>query len=261
MDAARQPYRGFTVRAFGHGYSGLSQTHVTRVSAEGLRLRRESVQRGKHSAAKPQPDMVGPPRNAGPTSDKRPMNALVTAVDKNEVRESPPLAVAAAMSWTPHHSRWLVASVVALTSFLEVLNMTIVNVAVPHVAGSLASSNDEATWVSTSYLVSNAIMLPASGWFAGAAGRKRYFMVSLAVFTFSSLLCRLAQALLHAGLSSRGAVAQAYARIYHEMLRQASTLAYVDTFQVLAVGSATMLALSLLLKRNEPGAQRSASAG
>ncbi len=101
--------------------------------------------------------------------------------------ESPP--------WTPAHNRWFVASVVALAAFMEVLDMTIVNVAVPHIAGSLAASNDEATWVLTSYLVSNAIILPLSGWLAGAVGRKRYFTLSLAVFTLSSLLCGIAPSL------------------------------------------------------------------
>jgi MFS transporter, DHA2 family, multidrug resistance protein len=100
-----------------------------------------------------------------------------------------------AAPWSPSHSRWTIASVVALAAFMEVLDVSIANVAVPHIAGSLASSNDEATWVLTSYLVSNAIVLPISGWFAGAVGRKRYFMLSLAVFTFSSLLCGLAPTL------------------------------------------------------------------
>ena len=101
----------------------------------------------------------------------------------------------AAPSWTPSHNPWLIAAVVAMAAFMEMLDMAIANVAVPHIAGSLASSNDEATLVLTSYLVSNAIILPVSGWLAGAVGRKRYFILSLALFTFSSLLCGLAPTL------------------------------------------------------------------
>ena len=85
---------------------------------------------------------------------------------------------------------WLIAVVVALAAFMEVLDTSIANVALPYMAGNLGASNDESTWVLTSYLVSNAIVLPITGWFAGLFGRKRFFMVCLAIFTLTSLLFR-----------------------------------------------------------------------
>ena len=94
--------------------------------------------------------------------------------------------------WQPRFNPWLVAVVVALAGFMEVLDTSIANVALPYMAGNLAASNDESTWVLTSYLVSNAIILPISGWLAGALGRKRFFMICLFLFTLSSLLCGLA---------------------------------------------------------------------
>jgi MFS transporter, DHA2 family, multidrug resistance protein len=97
--------------------------------------------------------------------------------------------------WRPKYNPWLVAVVVALAAFMEVLDTSIANVALPYIAGSLAASNDQSTWVLTSYLVSNAIILPISGWLAGALGRKRFFMACLTVFTVSSLLCGLAPSL------------------------------------------------------------------
>src|SRR3979411_2294267 len=97
--------------------------------------------------------------------------------------------------WRPKYNPWLIAVVVALAAFMEVLDTSIANVALPYMAGDLGSSNDESTWVLTSYLVSNAIVLPISGWLAGALGRKRFFMACLGVFTASSLLCGIAPSL------------------------------------------------------------------
>jgi DHA2 family multidrug resistance protein len=97
--------------------------------------------------------------------------------------------------WRPKYNPWLIAVVVALAAFMEVLDTSIANVALPYMAGNLGASNDQSTWVLTSYLVSNAIILPISGWLAGAMGRKRFFMVCLVVFTISSLLCGLAPSL------------------------------------------------------------------
>ncbi len=91
--------------------------------------------------------------------------------------------------WTPKFNPWLIAVVVALAAFMEVLDTSIANVALPHMAGNLGSSNDESTWVLTSYLVSNAIVLPISGWIANRFGRKRFFLTCIMLFTFSSLLC------------------------------------------------------------------------
>jgi MFS transporter, DHA2 family, multidrug resistance protein len=90
---------------------------------------------------------------------------------------------------------WLIAVVVAMAAFMEVLDTSIANVALPYIAGNLGASNDESTWVLTSYLVSNAIVLPITGWFAGIFGRKRFFMVCLTIFTLSSLLCGIAPSL------------------------------------------------------------------
>ena len=97
--------------------------------------------------------------------------------------------------WKPKYNPWLIAVVVALAAFMEVLDTSIANVALPYMAGNLGASNDQSTWVLTSYLVSNAIILPISGWLAGAFGRKRFFMTCLGVFTVSSLLCGIAPSL------------------------------------------------------------------
>src|SRR3984957_10020612 len=97
--------------------------------------------------------------------------------------------------WRPSYNPWLIAVVVALAAFMEVLDTSIANVALPYMAGNLGASNDQSTWVLTSYLGSNAIILPISGWIAGAIGRKRFFMACLGVFTVSSLLCGIAPSL------------------------------------------------------------------
>jgi MFS transporter, DHA2 family, multidrug resistance protein len=97
--------------------------------------------------------------------------------------------------WRPKFNPWLIAVVVALAAFMEVLDTSIANVALPYIAGNLAASNDDSTWVLTSYLVSNAIVLPISGWLAGALGRKRFFMICLFMFTVTSLLCGIASSL------------------------------------------------------------------
>ena len=88
-----------------------------------------------------------------------------------------------------NHSPWLIAVIVSLATFMEVLDTTIANVALRHIAGSLAAGEDEATYILTSYLVSNAIVLTISGWLANVIGRKRYYMFSVALFTVSSVLC------------------------------------------------------------------------
>jgi DHA2 family multidrug resistance protein len=97
--------------------------------------------------------------------------------------------------WRPAHSPWLIAIVVTLAAFMEILDTTIVNVALPHIAGELSSSNDEATWALTSYLVANGIVLTISGWISDTIGRKRYFMICIGMFTVCSLLCGLSQSL------------------------------------------------------------------
>jgi MFS transporter, DHA2 family, multidrug resistance protein len=97
--------------------------------------------------------------------------------------------------WRPKYNPWLIAVVVAMAAFMEVLDTSIANVALPYMAGNLGASNDQSTWVLTSYLVSNAIILPISGWLAGTLGRKRFFMACLGIFTLSSLLCGIAPSL------------------------------------------------------------------
>ncbi|HEX3121320.1 MAG TPA: DHA2 family efflux MFS transporter permease subunit [Candidatus Acidoferrum sp.] len=90
---------------------------------------------------------------------------------------------------------WFIAITVTLATFMELLDTAIANVALPHIAGGLAVSADESTWVLTSYLVSNAVVLPLSAWFSRLLGRKRYYMICVALFTVSSLLCGFAPSL------------------------------------------------------------------
>jgi MFS transporter, DHA2 family, multidrug resistance protein len=97
--------------------------------------------------------------------------------------------------WTGGHNPWVIALVVTLATFMEVLDTSIANVSLPHIAGNLSVTQDEGTWVLTSYLVSNAVVLPMSGWFASRIGRKRFYMICVAIFTVSSLLCGLAPSL------------------------------------------------------------------
>src|SRR6201986_5101659 len=90
---------------------------------------------------------------------------------------------------TPEVNPWLIGVVVSLAAFMVVLDTSIANVALPHIAGNLGASNDQSTWVLTSYLVSNAIVLPISGWLASLFGRKRFFIVCIFIFTVASVLC------------------------------------------------------------------------
>src|SRR5438309_11566661 len=92
----------------------------------------------------------------------------------------------------PDVNPWFIALTVTLATFMEVLDTSIANVSLPHIAGGLAAGVDESTWILTSYLVSNAIVLPMSGWFSSLIGRKRFYMSCVAVFTISSFLCGLA---------------------------------------------------------------------
>ena len=109
--------------------------------------------------------------------------------------EAPASGPVSAESWKPKHNPWLIAVVVTLAAFMEILDTTIVNVALPHIAGSLSSSSDEATWALTSYLVANGIVLTISGWLSDTLGRKRYFMICIAMFTVCSFLCGISQSL------------------------------------------------------------------
>jgi len=97
--------------------------------------------------------------------------------------------------WQPRVNPWVIGITVSMAAFLEVLDTSIANVALPYIAGNLGASYDDSTWVLTSYLAANAIVLPISGWLADVIGRKRYFLISLVVFTGSSLLCGIAPSL------------------------------------------------------------------
>jgi MFS transporter, DHA2 family, multidrug resistance protein len=94
--------------------------------------------------------------------------------------------------WRPAINPWIIAVTVTLATFMEVLDTSIANVSLPHIAGSLSAGVDESTWILTSYLVSNAIVLPLSGWLSSIMGRKNFYMGCVALFTASSFLCGLA---------------------------------------------------------------------
>src|SRR6202521_3194537 len=93
----------------------------------------------------------------------------------------------------PQVNPWIIAVAVMFGTFMEVLDTTVVNVSLPHIAGNLSASIDEATWVLTSYLVANAIILPLTGWLANYFGRKRLLMAAVIGFTSASVLCGIAQ--------------------------------------------------------------------
>jgi DHA2 family multidrug resistance protein len=97
--------------------------------------------------------------------------------------------------WKPRVNPWLIAMTVALAAFMEVLDTSIANVALPHIAGSLGASTDEGTWVLTSYLVSNAIVLPMGAWASSVMGRRNFFVLCITIFTISSFLCGAAPSL------------------------------------------------------------------
>lgn len=103
--------------------------------------------------------------------------------------------ITAELGWDPGHNPWLIALTVTLATFMEVLDSSVANVALPHIAGGLASGVDESTWVLTSYLVANAIILPLSGWLSSVFGRKRFYMSCVALFTVSSFMCGISPSL------------------------------------------------------------------
>src|SRR5450755_1341385 len=100
-----------------------------------------------------------------------------------------------AVLFRPAINPWIIAMTVMLATFMEVLDTSVANVALPHIAGSLSATPEEATWVLTSYLVANAIILPMGAWFSMLLGRKRFYMICVGVFTVSSLLCGMASSL------------------------------------------------------------------
>src|ERR1700751_1138402 len=94
--------------------------------------------------------------------------------------------------WRPAANSWLIALSVMTATFMEVLDTSVANVSLNHIAGNLSASTNEATWVLTSYLVSNAIVLPATGWLSRFFGQKRFLITCIVIFTVSSALCGLA---------------------------------------------------------------------
>jgi DHA2 family multidrug resistance protein len=117
--------------------------------------------------------------------------ATMTAPSPALARAKP----AAPAAWKPHHNPWAIALTVTLATFMEVLDTSIANVALPHIAGTLGASSEEATWVLTSYLVSSAVVLPISGWLSDRFGRKRFYMTCVVIFTICSFLCGIANTL------------------------------------------------------------------
>ncbi len=120
---------------------------------------------------------------------------MATMTAPPPAKASPKAIALTPAAWKPHHNPWAVALTVTLATFMEVLDTSIANVALPHIAGSLGASSEEATWVLTSYLVSSAVVLPISGWLSDRFGRKRFYMTCVVVFTVCSLLCGLAPTL------------------------------------------------------------------
>ena len=106
------------------------------------------------------------------------MAAAPSQANSNQAIQNPPVS-----------NPWLIAIAVMLATFMEVLDTSIAAVALPYIAGSLSATNDEATWVLTSYLVANAVILPASGWFSLRFGRKRFLITCIVIFTISSFAC------------------------------------------------------------------------
>ena len=113
---------------------------------------------------------VAPPDKMSPATPPRPVQAQET-------------------QWKPRVNPWIIAATVALAAFMEVLDTSIANVALPHIAGSLGASTDQGTWVLTSYLVSNAIVLPIGAWASSVLGRRNFFVLCIVIFTVSSFLC------------------------------------------------------------------------
>jgi len=99
-------------------------------------------------------------------------------------------------AWKPSVNPWIIALAVILPAFMEVIDTSIAAVCIPYIAGSLSASSDEATWVLTFYLLSNAVVLPASAWFSLRFGRKRFLLASIFIFTVASFLCGAANSLM-----------------------------------------------------------------
>src|SRR5713226_5158759 len=104
-------------------------------------------------------------------------------------------SIPAADEFRTHYNPWAIAFTVTLATFMEILDTSVANVSLPSIAGSLSADYDQSTWILTSYLVANAVVLPMSSWIGDLMGRKRFYMTCVALFTVSSLLCGLAPSL------------------------------------------------------------------
>lgn len=117
------------------------------------------------------------------------MSSASTLNDSSIIPENKEIAPPEPKVWVPSFNPWLIASAVMLATFMEVLDTSVANVALPHIAGNLSASTEEATWVLTSYLIANAIILPATGWLTTVFGRKKFLIVCIIIFTVASALC------------------------------------------------------------------------
>ncbi len=117
------------------------------------------------------------------------MSATAETIPDKKPGAKQTLADSAAQVWTPSFNPWLVAISVMLATVMEVLDTSVANVALPHIAGNLSATTEEATWVLTSYLISNAIILPATSWITSFVGRKRFLIICIIIFTVASALC------------------------------------------------------------------------
>jgi DHA2 family multidrug resistance protein len=120
---------------------------------------------------------------------------MATATAQLDYQQPAPGAADDSSAVKPGGNPWLVAITVSMATFMEVLDVSIANVSLRHIAGDMGAGPSEATWVLTSYLVSNAVVLPISGWLSNVVGRKRFYMLSVALFAVSSLLCGFAPSL------------------------------------------------------------------
>jgi MFS family permease len=185
--------------------------------------------------------------------------------------------------WKPRVNPWLIAATVALAAFMEVLDTSIANVALPHIAGNLGASTDQGTWVLTSYLVSNAIVLPAGAWASSVIGRRNFFMscvggsVLIALtgalvtnrtlfhearlqnfmqpgsYGYERSLGAIAGGLQQATGNAGAAHTMAQAAIYGQMNMQAAAMGYVDVYRVLCWASVILIGFAFLLSKNRPG--------
>src|SRR5947209_5968244 len=133
--------------------------------------------------------VAGGKRGVAPAREKGSGTKKAAARPGKSAAPKPPSAHAV---WKPSFNPWLIAASVMLATFMEVLDTSIANIALPHIGGSLSATPEEATWVLTSYLVSNAIVLPMTGWLGNYFGRKKVLISCIVMFTIASALCGMA---------------------------------------------------------------------